>query len=263
MVCNNNDRLLMAELYAGALNQDFTIFRTSDIDSPFLDLKCYRCKARGGRRGNCGFALRIEEVEGVYTITRSDLRHDHTNSKDRASIVQILVVEPIVTALGSSPFIARATYESKPKDNVPEMGSDSSEYEGVEGEDEDEGEGISYDGKPDEDYDEEHAPKEFDDSDHSEPDSIIDETSTSVAKGKGKGKETSKRSNDEQELSVLGISSLGTSAVASKSGLKFRKFNSLKVEFKKLCFVGLSSLSADSENRARVAGGIFLTEFDE
>jgi hypothetical protein len=232
----------MAELYAGAVNQNFQIRRVSrKRDYPYRDLRCYRQKrAKYGPEG-CGFKLRIEEVDGVYTITRSDLRHNHTNSKDRASIVQIPVIGPIVTALGSSPIFARFAYRSKPKDNVSKMRSDSSRHELKEGGEkaQDERDGVFYNGRPDEDYHEEHAPKEFDDSDHSEPDSIIDETSTSVAKGKGKGKETSKRSGDEQELSVLGISSLGPSTVASNDGFKFRKLSSLKVEFKKLCSVSL------------------------
>lgn len=171
-------------------------------------------------KSDCPYKLGIILADSVYQITQSDLRHNHTNELNRELITRIPADLPIVTALNSLPF-SGFQKERDASSRVKQVLSVSDEDQSDQNEDED-------DSSTAEDPDNEEDETELtDSSDEDQSDLVSDVDEVSVIKYGSK----------KAEGKVVAVQA----SLVSVGPLRFKYFNTLKDEFKRLCAVCLSS----------------------
>jgi hypothetical protein len=107
----------MAELYAGAIKQGFSVNRANYRGGPSVRLACYRAHSFyiARDRQSCPYSLTVGKVGGDWSITQSDLRHNHTLPTVKDNTPSSLRPVPatisfVIGSIGSSPYSQKEDY---------------------------------------------------------------------------------------------------------------------------------------------------------
>jgi hypothetical protein len=99
----------MAELYAGAQKESFTLYKSSHTSKDAAKLSCSRSKSRFQARDQeiCPFYLKIEKgTDQLWGITASDLRHNHTLQLNDCSPSTLRPISEAVTSVPGSRIVS-------------------------------------------------------------------------------------------------------------------------------------------------------------